>query len=193
MRKNLLFVLIVFVLGFTSAASANDSLYKLGAGDVIRITVYGEPDLDVEQKIDNRESVDYPYLGEVSLKNKTLIDVKQEIYDGLKGDYIVNPEVNVAIVRYRNIYVNGLVNRPGAYEYEPGLTVQKALSLAGGVMSKYRRSAKAYHTDASESAKYANLSADELADAFEKNTETEAESYQTIQPGDTIYVVASFW
>ncbi|MDA0148911.1 polysaccharide biosynthesis/export family protein [Vibrio sp. LaRot3] len=186
-------VLLVMAFCVTSSVQA-DSLYKLSAGDVISIKVYGEENLSIaEQKIDNREVIDYPYLGEIKLGGKTLDQVQSELVSGLKGDYLVNPKVNVAIVRYRNVYINGLVNKPGGYEYEPGLTVQKAISLAGGVMSKYRRSAKAYRTKSSESKKYQNLTADQLSREFEKNTEIEAELYQVIQPGDTIYVVASFW
>lgn len=186
-------VLLVMAFCVTSSVQA-DSLYKLSAGDVISIKVYGEENLSIaEQKIDNREVIDYPYLGEIKLGGKTLDQVQSELVSGLKGDYLVNPKVNVAIVRYRNVYINGLVNKPGGYEYEPGLTVQKAISLAGGVMSKYRRSAKAYRTKSSESKKYQNLTADQLSREFEKNTEVEAELYQVIQPGDTIYVVASFW
>jgi len=186
-------VLLGMAFWVTSAAQANP-LYKLAAGDVISIKVYGEENLSIaEQKIDNREVIDYPYLGEVKLGGKTLEQVQSELVAGLKGDYLVNPKVNVAIVRYRNVYINGLVNKPGGYEYEPGLTVQKAISLAGGVMSKYRRSAKAYRTKSSESNKYQNLTADQLSREFEKNTEIEAELYQVIQPGDTIHVVASFW
>ncbi|MGD8172075.1 polysaccharide biosynthesis/export family protein [Vibrio sp. TRT 21S02] len=193
MIKTFFQLLLVGLLSINSAIAA-DSLYKIGAGDTIRIKVYGEDTLSMDElKIDNRESIDYPYLGEIQLGGKTLEQLQKEITNGLKGDYLIDPKVNVAIVRYRNVYINGLVNSPGGYEYEPGLTVQKAISLAGGVMSKYRRSAKAYITKASDSSKYQNLSNKELADAFEKDTENEVEPYQRIHPGDTIYVVASFW
>lgn len=188
---NILTVSFISLFAFQSNA---DELYKLGAGDVISIVVYGEESLTIpEQKIDNREVIDYPYLGEIKIGGKSLKQVQNHITSGLKGDYLVNPKVNVAIVKYRNVYINGLVNRPGGYEYEPGLTVQKAISLAGGVMSKYRRSAKAYRTKSSETEQYKNLSSSQLAKEFEKNTETEAELYQVIKPGDTIHVVASFW
>ncbi|RJX69761.1 polysaccharide export protein [Vibrio sinensis] len=187
----------ILILSFVSLgifkASASE-LYKLGPGDVISIVVYGEESLTIsEQKIDNREVIDYPYLGEIKIGGKSLGQVQDYISSGLRGDYLIDPKVNVAIVKYRNVYINGLVNRPGGYEYEPGLTVQKAISLAGGVMSKYRRSAKAYRTKSSETEQYKNLNSNQLAKEFEKNTEIEAELYQVIKPGDTIHVVASFW
>ena len=43
----------------------------------------------------------------------------------------MNPDVRVAVVQYRPVYVTGQVNRPGAYPYTAGLTVEKTLALAG--------------------------------------------------------------
>lgn len=194
MINKLFKILVLSCISIGSVSANTTDLYQLAAGDVISIKVYGEENLTIdEQKIDNREVIDYPYLGVIKLGGKTLEQVQSEITQGLQGDYLVNPKVNVAIVQYRNVYINGLVNKPGGYEYEPGLTVQKAISLAGGVMSKYRRSARAYRTKSTESDQYAHLSAEQLAIEFDKNTETEAELYQVIYPGDTIHVVASFW
>ncbi|EGU32446.1 polysaccharide biosynthesis/export family protein [Vibrio scophthalmi] len=194
MINKLFKILVLSCISIGSVNANTTDLYQLAAGDVISIKVYGEENLTIdEQKIDNREVIDYPYLGVIKLGGKTLEQVQSEITQGLQGDYLVNPKVNVAIVQYRNVYINGLVNKPGGYEYEPGLTVQKAISLAGGVMSKYRRSARAYRTKSTESDQYAHLSAEQLAIEFDKNTETEAELYQVIYPGDTIHVVASFW
>ncbi|WP_367990330.1 polysaccharide biosynthesis/export family protein [Vibrio sp. NTOU-M3] len=193
MIKTFFQLLLVSLIGLNNAVAA-DNLYKLSTGDIISINVYGEESLTIQElKIDNRESVDYPYLGEVVLGGKTLQQVQQEIVNGLKGDYLIDPKVSVAMVRYRNVYINGLVNRPGGYEYEPGLTVQEAISLAGGVMSKYRRSAEAYLVKAKEVSKYQKLSNEELAEAFDNDMQQEAPLYKSISPGDTVYVVASFW
>ncbi|CDT89284.1 polysaccharide export protein [Vibrio sp. 1CM2L] len=194
MFKKLLGSLIVMLTLFTSAVSNAKPapiLYTLTAGDTISITVYGEENLSIEElKIDNRETVDYPYLGRIKLGGKTLEQLQLEITDGLKGNVLINPKVNVSIVQYRNIYVNGLVNKPGGYEYEPALTVQEAISLAGGVLTKYRRSAKVYLTSAGE---YEGYTSEQLTKAFESDTENEVALYQKIQPGDTLHVIGSFW
>ena len=192
MIRLLSLVVIVFLISL-KPSYANEQ-YKLSAGDVIRISVYGEQNLSIDSiKIDDRETFDYPYLGEIDLSGKTLNDIKNIIYSGLLGDYLVDPKVSVSIVRYRNIYVNGMVNKPGGYEYQPGLTVQKAISLSGGVVSKYRRSAKIYHIKSSEFKKYKDYSQDELIDKFKADMKNEAASHSIINSGDTIYVVASFW
>ncbi|WP_261885780.1 polysaccharide biosynthesis/export family protein [Vibrio pomeroyi] len=194
MFKKLYGSLVVMLTVFASTvihAKADPTLYTLTAGDTISITVYGEDNLTIEElKIDNRETVDYPYLGKITLGGKTLEQLQQEITKGLKGNVLINPKVNVSIVEYRNIYVNGLVNKPGGYEYEPDLTVQEAISLAGGVLTKYRRSAKVYLISEGE---YEGYTSEELSKAFESDTEDEVALYQKIKPGDTLHVIGSFW
>lgn len=189
--SNFLLSLLGVMLLSTAAHASQDVLYTLSAGDTISITVYGEESLSIKElKIDNRETLDYPYLGTLSLAGKTLEQLQGEITAGLKGQVLVNPKVNVSIVEYRNVYVNGMVKEPGGYEYEPDLTVQEALSLAGGILTKYRRSAKVYLISEGE---YAGYTSEELAEAFENDTKKEAPLYQKIKPGDTLYVIASFW
>lgn len=189
--SNFLLSMLGVMLLSTSAHASQDVLYTLSAGDTISITVYGEESLSIKElKIDNRETLDYPYLGTLSLAGKTLEQLRGEITAGLKGQVLVNPKVNVSIVEYRNVYVNGMVKEPGGYEYEPDLTVQEALSLAGGILTKYRRSAKVYLISEGE---YAGYTSEELAEAFENDTKKEAPLYQKIKPGDTLYVIASFW
>ena len=55
------------------------------------------------------------------------------------GRYLLNPQVTVAIDEYRNFFVNGMVERPGGYPFSPGLTVRKAITLAGGFKERASR------------------------------------------------------
>ena len=50
------------------------------------------------------------------------------IDDGLRGDYIIDPQVSVSIVSYRPFFIHGQVNVPGGYPYQPDLTLDKALN-----------------------------------------------------------------
>lgn len=67
-----------------------------------------------------------------SLEGKTLEEVKTTIHDGLLDGYLINPNVSVSILEYRPFFVNGQVMKPGSYPYHPGLTVNKAITIAGG-------------------------------------------------------------
>lgn len=109
------------------------SIYKLSAGDVISIRVLGEDDLNREKiRLTDAGSISYPALGEIRVLNMTIGDLEKIITDGLRGRFLVNPKVSVQIDEYRPFYINGMVEKPGGYPFQPGLTVRKAASLAGG-------------------------------------------------------------
>jgi polysaccharide export outer membrane protein len=124
----------------TPAAPPELSSYKLGAGDVITIRVLGEDDLKREHvKLSDAGTVSFPVLGEIRVKGMTVGALEEYVTNGLKGRYLLNPQVTVSIDEYRNFYVNGMVEKPGGYPYSPGLTVRKAISIAGGFKERAAR------------------------------------------------------
>ena len=120
----------------TSATVGNSSdlsIYKLGVGDVISVQVVGEDDLKREKvRLSDAGTLSFPYLGEIRVRGMTVGALEEFITKGLKGRYLLNPQVTVTIHEYRNFFVNGLVDKPGGYPFVPGLTVRKAISMAGG-------------------------------------------------------------
>lgn len=109
------------------------SSYKLGVGDVISVQVVGEEDLKRERvRLSDAGTLSFPYLGEIRVRGKTVGELEDFITKGLKGRYLLNPQVTVTIGEYRNFFVNGQVDKPGGYPFVPGLTVRKAISIAGG-------------------------------------------------------------
>jgi len=127
-----------FALVLTAASTAlaqGDAIsnYRLGSGDVITIQVLGEEDLKRERiRLSDAATISYPILGEIKLFGKTVAELETLIRTGLKDRYLVNPQVTVTINEYRNFFINGQVERAGGYQYVPGLTVRKAVALAGG-------------------------------------------------------------
>lgn len=106
--------------------------YRLGAGDQISIMVFGEDDLTMEVRLDETGRLSYPFLGEIEVGGLSPSELEQLIIRGLKGPYLIDPEVTVSVISYRLIYVRGAVRNPGGYAFQPGLTVEKAITLAGG-------------------------------------------------------------
>lgn len=107
--------------------------YRMGVGDLIRIQVHGEDDLTLQTRLDDKGTVTYPFLGEIRVVGLSVRQLEGWIATGLKrGEYLIAPDVQVLVLEYRQFYVNGEVKRPGGYPYVPGLTVQKAVTLAGG-------------------------------------------------------------
>jgi protein involved in polysaccharide export with SLBB domain len=109
------------------------SSYRLGSGDMISVRVLGEDDLKREKvRLSDAGTISFPVLGEIKVKGMTAGALEEYITKGLKGRYLLNPQVNVTIDEYRNFFVNGMVEKPGGYPFSPGLTVRKAITLAGG-------------------------------------------------------------
>lgn len=117
----------------------NDSGYRIGPNDLVRIQVFGEEDLNVESKVDGNGNITFPLVGVVHLAGKTIAEVQKELVGLLSSGYVRSPKVTAYVVRHRNFFVTGQVRTPGGYSFEEGLTVQRALSLAGGVTERAER------------------------------------------------------
>ena len=116
------------------------SSYKLAAGDVITVRVLGEDDLKREKvRLSDAGTMSFPVLGEINVRGMTVGALEDYITKNLKGRYLLNPQVNVSVDEYRNFYVNGMVEKPGGYPFSPGLTVRKAITLAGGFKERASR------------------------------------------------------
>ena len=116
------------------------SSYKLAAGDVITVRVLGEDDLKREKvRLSDAGTMSFPVLGEINVRGMTVGALEDYITKNLKGRYLLNPQVTVSVDEYRNFYVNGMVEKPGGYPFSPGLTVRKAITLAGGFKERASR------------------------------------------------------
>ena len=131
--------IIILLFPLFAAALEDDTVvlqgaddYQLGTGDKIRIQVYNEEDLYLEARVGDSGIISYPFLGNLKVAGLTPSKIEDIITSRLKGDYLINPKVSVDILEYRQFYVNGEVQSPGGYPFQPGITVRKAISLAGG-------------------------------------------------------------
>ena len=151
--------------------------YRLGTGDVISIRVYGgDEETRIERlRLSDTGKIVLPF-GDFTAKGATARELETAITQNVRGRLLVNPRVSVTIDEYRPFFVDGQVGRPGAYPYQPGLTVRKAITIAGGL--RERASIKKIYllreSDGSSSAVTADL-----------NT--------LVGPGDTINVPESFF
>jgi polysaccharide export outer membrane protein len=135
------FLMCVTLISAPAFAAASElSTYKLGSGDMISIRVLGEEDLKRERvRLSDAGTISFPVLGEIRVKGMTVGTLEDYITRGLRGRYLVNPQVTVTIDEYRNFYVNGMVEKPGGFPYSPGMTVRKAISVAGGFKERASR------------------------------------------------------
>lgn len=135
----LISILLLFFAGMSAsvyAAPSEMSEYKLGSGDKISIYVFDEPDLSMEYTLSDAGTISYPFLGEIRVLGLTVGSLETKIVAGLSDGYLMDPKVNVTIKEYRQFYIHGEVAKSGGYPYQPGLTLRKAVSVAGGLTER---------------------------------------------------------
>ncbi len=113
------------------SASLNNE-YRLGSGDLLKITVFNQEDLSGEYTINGAGQISLPLIGDVNTKDLTVKQVEQGITDKLKPDYLLNPRVSVQVLNYRPFYILGEVKEPKSYPYVDGMTYLNAVAIAGG-------------------------------------------------------------
>jgi polysaccharide export outer membrane protein len=89
--------------------------YRLGAGDVLEVIVFGNDDLTRTTTVQTTGSISLPLLGEVAVAGLTVSEAKQKLTSLLARDFLVNPQVDVKIKEYQSQFVTvlGEVNSPG--------------------------------------------------------------------------------
>ena len=182
-NPNIRHLLCALLLLLAAPAMAQEteaiSSYTLNTGDHVQITVFEEPDLSVSAILDDSGAISYPLLGEVQVRGLTARQLETEITEGLRGRFLINPRVNVSIKEYRPYFMRGEVGRPGSFPFKPGLTVEKAVSMAGGFTSRASKS-KFYITSDDSS-------------AGEEQARRSATLGTRIRPGDVIEIEQSFF
>ncbi len=135
-RRTMQFVALTLVLIVCTGAAA-DTEYRLGPGDLISVIVYDEADLSLENvRVPTNGILSFPLLGNVKATNLTAHELEAKVAATLRQGYLKKPKVTVNILEYRPFFINGEVRKPGAYSYVDGLTVRKAITLAGGATER---------------------------------------------------------
>lgn len=123
--------LLAFNLGTAAAADL-----PLGSGDVVKISVYNNPDLTVETRVSANGFVTFPLLGQVSVSGLSTAAAEKKIAAQLvSGGYVKDPQVNilVSVLASQQVSVLGQVNRPGRFPLDGSRNLLDVLALAGGI------------------------------------------------------------
>lgn len=179
LRKVLLIALLATVVTWFAAGAslAADDVYKLGSGDQIKITVFGEPDLSGQYEIDGSGVVAFPLVGEVPAAGGTARDLEEKVEAKLNDGYLKNPTVSIEVLTYRPFFILGEVKRPGSYAYKNGLNLLNAVALAGGYT--YRAKSSVWVITRSGDSAY--------------NEREVTDGAFRIRPGDTIVIPERFF
>jgi len=118
-----------------ASASVAPADYKIGVLDVLKISVFQEPDLSLDQvPVDASGNVLLPLIGQVAAAGRTSSELSRDVADRLGVRFLVDPQVSVNIIKSvsQRVTVEGAVEKPGVYPIEGVTSLLQAMALAEG-------------------------------------------------------------
>jgi polysaccharide export outer membrane protein len=107
--------------------------YHIGVADVVRITVWKDPNLSTDAAVRPDGTVTMPLAGEFRAAGRTAAELQQDISARLSS-YVKDAVVTVAVIEVNSyrFTVAGNVEHPGMFTSRYYVTISEALALAGG-------------------------------------------------------------
>ena len=129
--------LLVLAPAVAVSAAELSADYVLGAGDVVRASVYQSPDLTLETRVTETGTITYPLLGSLKLGGLSVAKAEEVIAKGLRdGNFLKQPQVTLVVMQVRGnqVSVLGMVNKPGRFPIDiTGMRLSELLAQAGGL------------------------------------------------------------
>jgi polysaccharide export outer membrane protein len=125
-------MILFAILPMTATAQQE---YVIGEGDLLRITVYDNPDLTTDARVSGEGKISFPLIGEVTVNEMKVANAEKTIARLLEAGYIVKPQVNIFIAEYKSkkVTVLGEVTKPGIVVLRGASTLLEVISDAGGI------------------------------------------------------------
>nr|WP_321400016.1 polysaccharide biosynthesis/export family protein [uncultured Desulfobacter sp.] len=129
--KNLVFGILILVCW---AVTAGAEEYRIGAGDMLDISVWKNADLTRQRVVLPDGTIQMPLLGQITVEGKTVVDLEKELEEKL-ASFVSSPVLSVSLIQVNSmvVYVIGKVNHPGRFAVHKNIDVLQALSVAGGL------------------------------------------------------------
>jgi len=128
-------LLVLVFLAMQPGSSSAQEEYVIGEGDLLRVTVYDNPDLATEARVSGDGKISFPLIGEVAVNEMKVADAEKAIGAMLEAGYIVKPQVHIFIAEYKSkkVTVLGEVTKPGIVVLRGASTLMEVISDAGGI------------------------------------------------------------
>ena len=131
--KLLVFLMTMAFAAVPALAQGDPQGYRLGSGDKLRVTVFGEEELGGQYEVDGSGFVRMNLIGQVKASGLTIQEFERDLkakYEG--GEYLKDARVSVEVTNYRPFYIIGEVQKPGEYPYVTDMSILNAVAKAGG-------------------------------------------------------------
>ncbi len=159
----------------------------LGAGDVVEVRVFQEPELSGVYQVGTDGDIIFPLCKSVSVSGLTANAAAESIRDCLAAKYMRDPQVSVLVKEYnsKKIFVFGEVQKPGTFPYQDGMSVVQAVTLAGGFTKTASQNSTSVTRHVGSSETKIKVSVQDIALGKASNF--------TLEPGDIVYVPESLF
>ena len=125
-----------------------NSEYSIKPGDIVSLYIIRMPELSRDYTVTTEGAIEVPFLGQINVLKKTSRDVAALVANGLRGDFLVDPQVTAtvkpALITYR-FFIQGAVRSPGVYNFETAPSLLELISVAGGLNPTYGATAFIIH------------------------------------------------
>ncbi len=155
-------------------ATPSLNAYQLDTGDSVRIVVFEQDSLTGTYEVSSVGDIMMPLIGQIQARGRTTQSLAGTVRAKLAAGFLRDPDVSVELTESRPFYIHGEVSRPGAYAFAPGMTMERAVALAGGFTQ--RADATAFAVDRLDG-----------STSLEPTTQRLG-LRDAVVPGDTIYV-----
>ena len=118
-----------------SGAYEGSTDYRLGAQDLLEISVFGIDDLSRTVRVNSNGQVSLPLIGGVLAGGKTIPELEQDVAGKLEQGYLQDPQVSVFVKEFtsQRVTLGGAVKKPGIYPITGKTTLLQAVAMAEGV------------------------------------------------------------
>ena len=155
---------------------------RLGIDDVFEVRVLGEPDLSGSYRIAADGTVDYPFLGRVSVSGMRSGDMQELIAAKLADGYLKQPQVSVMVKEWhsRKVLVMGQVQKQGSVDYFTNMTIVDAIAAAGGFTGIASKNSVSLRRESKGSVQTTNYPVADISEGRASNV--------VLRPGDILVV-----
>ena len=155
---------------------------ELGVGDKFELRVHGQEDLSGVFTVSPEGSINFPYIGRITVDGMTCSDVERSVAGGLQEGYIDEPTVLCSITEYnsKRIFIFGEVKTPGAFPFKTNISIIEAIALAGGF-------AEAANSNDTKLSRVVNGTEIQVRVPMQDIVEGKSRNIELL-PGDIIYV-----
>lgn len=119
----------------TASATPGSNAYKIGALDVLDISVFKVPEMSKSVQVADSGTANFPLVGDIQVVGRTAQQVERDLAAKLGAKYLQNPQVTVFVKEYNSqrVTIEGAVKKPGVFPIRGQGSLMQFIAMAEGL------------------------------------------------------------